>query len=90
MNSSSSSPCKLLGLYIKKCKACQGSKECKRCGGGGDLLREGYGVSVSSCDLHALMAMNRATPKYQATGVSSGQEAPKTASLSPTVLRVQH
>ena len=33
------------------------------------------------------MAMNRATPKYQATGVSSGQEAPKTASLSPTVLR---
>ena len=46
--------------------------------------------SVSSCDLHALMAMNRATPKYQATGVSSGQEAPKTASLSPTVLRVQH
>ena len=43
-----------------------------------------------SCDLHALMAMNRATPKYQATGVSSGQEAPKTASLSPTVLRVQH
>ena len=43
-----------------------------------------------SCDLHALMAMNRATPKYQATGVSSGQEAPKTASLSPTVLSVQH
>ena len=36
------------------------------------------------------MAMNRATPKYQATGVSSGLEAPKTASLSPTVLRVQH
>ena len=36
------------------------------------------------------MAMNRATPKYQATGVSSGQEAPKTASLSLTVLRVQH
>ena len=34
------------------------------------------------------MAMNRATPKYQATDVSSGQEAPKTASLSPTVLRV--
>ena len=34
--------------------------------------------------------MNRATPKYQATGVSSGQEAPQTASLSPTVLRVQH
>ena len=28
--------------------------------------------------------------KYQATGVSSGQEAPKTASLSLTVLRVQH
>ena len=53
---------------------------------GRGLLRE---VS-KSCDLHALMAMNRATPKYQATGVSSGQEAPKTASLSPTVLRVQH
>ena len=34
------------------------------------------------------MAMNRATPKYRATGVSSGQEAPKAASLSPTVLRV--
>ena len=47
-------------------------------------------VSVSSCDLHALMAMNSETPKYQATGVSSGQEAPKTASLSPTVLRLQH
>ena len=43
--------------------------------GAGTTASEGYGVSVSSCDLHALMAMNRATPKYQATGVSSGQEA---------------
>ena len=58
--------------------------------GAGTTASEGYGVSVSSCDLHALMATNRATSKYQATGVSSGQEAPKTASLSPTVLRVQH
>ena len=57
-------------------------------GGGGDYCVRS--VTVSSCDLHALMAMNRATPKYQATGVSSGQEAPKTTSLSPTVLRVQH
>ena len=36
------------------------------------------------------MAMNRATPKYQATDVSSGQEVPKTASLSLTVLMVQY
>ena len=36
------------------------------------------------------MAMNRATPKYQATGVSSGQEAPKIASLSPTVVCSSH
>ena len=41
-------------------------------------------VSVScSCDL-----LIGQLPKYQATGVSSGQEAPKTASLSLTVLRV--
>ena len=39
----------------------------------------------------ALMAMNRATPSTRLhAGVSSGQEAPKTASLSLTVLRVQH
>ena len=36
------------------------------------------------------MAMNRATPKYQATGVSSGQEAPKIAPLSPTVVCSSH
>ena len=30
--------------------------------GAGTTATEGYGVSVSSCDLHALMAMNRATP----------------------------
>ena len=58
--------------------------------GAGTTASEGYGVSVSSCDLHALMGMNRATPMYQVTGVSSGQEAPKAASLLPTVLRVQH
>ena len=48
-------------------------------------VSEGYGTSV----VHVTCSY-RATPKYQATGVSSGQEAPKAASLSPTVLRVQH
>ena len=84
------------GLYRKKCKACQRvtSKECKRCGGAegaGTTASEGYGVSVVHVTCMLLwLYMNMATPKYQATGVSSGQEAPKTASLSPTVLRVQH
>ena len=77
------------GLYRKKCKACQhvNYKECKQCGGAegaGTTASEGYGVSV----VHVTCSyVNRVTPKYQATGVSSGQEAHKTA---PTVLRVQH
>ena len=79
------------GLYRKKCKACRhdnhfNSKKCKQCGGALDIqspgrprgttASEGYGVSV----VHATCSYGY---EYQATdGVSSGQEAPKTASLS--------
>ena len=84
----------------KKCKACQddnhfNSKECKQCGGALDIqspgrprgttASEGYGVSV----VHVTCSYGY---EYQATGVSSGQKAPKTASLSLTVhvIRLQH
>ena len=80
------------GLYRKKCKACQhdnhfNSNKCKQCGGVFDIPSEGSGVSV----VHVTCSYGYewGKSKYQATGVSSGQEAPKkTASLY--VLRVQH
>ena len=71
------------GLYRKKCKACQddNSKKYKRCRGAqspgrprGNTASEGYGVQLP-------VVHEEGNSKYQATGVSSGQEAPKTASL---------
>ena len=79
----------LASMYRKKCKACQhnhfNSKKCKRCGDVLDIhspgrprettASEGYGVSV----VHVTCSYGYewGNSKYQATGVSSGQEAPK-------------
>ena len=71
------------------------SKKCKRCGGALDIrspgrprgttASEGYvGYVVSIVHVTCSYGYEWGNSKYQATGVSSGQEAPK------KLLRVQH